>query len=57
MASYVRYDVTLLAGDKVYIVLHVFSKDLKRKKDDVKKYTKLKKIKKFKRCIKILWRQ
>ena len=48
MASYVRYDVTLLAGDKVYIVLHVFSKDLKRKKYDVKKYTKLKKIKKFK---------
>ena len=43
MASYVRCDVTLLAGDKVYIVLHVFSKDLKRKKDDVKKIYEVKK--------------
>ena len=45
-ASYVRYAVTLLAGDKVYIVLHVYSKDLKKML--LKKYTKLKKIKKFK---------
>ena len=41
-AAYVRCDVTLLAGDKVYIVLHVFSKDLKWKKDDVKKIKKFK---------------
>lgn len=48
-ASYVRYSVTLLAGDKVYIVLHVYSKDSKSKKDDVKKiYEVKKKIKKFK---------
>ncbi len=48
MASYVRYAVTLLVGDKVYIVLHVYSEDSKSKKDNVKKYMKLKKIKKFK---------
>ncbi len=47
MASYVRCDVTLLTGDKVYIVLHVYSKDSKSKKDDVKKYTNLEKLKKF----------
>lgn len=47
MASYVRYDVTLLAGDKVYIVFLVYSKDLKSTKDDVKKYTNLEKLKKF----------
>lgn len=47
MVSYVRCDVTLLAGDKVYIVLHVYSKDLKSTKDDVKKYTNLEKLKKF----------
>ena len=44
-ASCVRYAVTLLAGDKVYIVLHVYSKDSKSKKDDVKKIYEVKKNK------------
>ena len=30
MVSYVRCDVTLLAGDKVYIALHVFFKRFKK---------------------------